>query len=133
MMHGIGAVADDDAVEKIAEIAEEVNDRTENIGALPFEGIVLAHSNVSEWQQFKSNKNNEAFLDRICVIKVPYCLRATEESRIYRKLLDHSELGHATCASETRSGGYSASASFSISGRQRSAPRSKATWKRTSG
>ena len=32
-------------------------------------------------------KNNEAFLDRICVIKVPYCLRASEESEIYRKLL----------------------------------------------
>ena len=38
---------------------------TENLGALPFQGIVLAHSNESEWEQFKNNKNNEAFLDRI--------------------------------------------------------------------
>ena len=38
---------------------------TENIGALPFQGIILAHSNKSEWEQFRNNKNNEAFLDRI--------------------------------------------------------------------
>ena len=40
-------------------------DGTENFGALPYQGIVLAHSNESEWLQFKYNKNNEAFLDRI--------------------------------------------------------------------
>ena len=40
---------------------------TENIGAIPFPGIILAHSNEAEWQSFKSNKNNEAFIDRICV------------------------------------------------------------------
>src|SRR3954462_5565075 len=38
---------------------------TENIGAIPFSGIVLAHSNEAEWQTFRSNKNNEAFIDRI--------------------------------------------------------------------
>ncbi|HYH21651.1 MAG TPA: PrkA family serine protein kinase, partial [Azospirillum sp.] len=52
---------------------------SENIGAIPFQGIILAHSNESEWQSFKNNKNNEAFIDRICVIKVPYCLRVQEE------------------------------------------------------
>ena len=61
---------------------------TENLGALPYQGIVLAHSNESEWEQFKNNKNNEAFLDRICVVKVPYCLRVTEEAMIYAKLLE---------------------------------------------
>jgi serine protein kinase len=52
---------------------------TENIGAIPFTGVILAHSNEAEWASFKANKNNEAFIDRICVIKVPYCLRVTEE------------------------------------------------------
>ena len=74
---------------------------TEGFGALPYGGVILAHSNEAEWQQFKSNRNNEAFLDRISVIKVPYCLRATEEAQIYRKLLDNSELGDAPCAPET--------------------------------
>jgi serine protein kinase len=74
---------------------------TETLGPIPFQGIILAHSNEAEWTQFKSNKNNEAFLDRICVITVPYCLRGTEEVQIYKKLLRASELGSAPCAPET--------------------------------
>jgi len=74
---------------------------TENIGAIPFSGIVLAHSNESEWQSFKNNRNNEAFIDRIYVIKVPYCLRVTEEQKIYEKLVSRSELGDAACAPAT--------------------------------
>src|SRR5471030_2072960 len=74
---------------------------TENIGAIPFQGIILAHSNESEWQSFKNNKNNEAFIDRIYVIKVPYCRRVTEEQKIYDKLVTRSELGNAPCAPAT--------------------------------
>src|SRR5579859_7951604 len=74
---------------------------TENIGGLPFQGIILAHSNEAEWQTFKNNRNNEAFIDRISVIKVPYCLRATEECKIYEKLLETSELSQAPCAPGT--------------------------------
>ncbi len=71
---------------------------SENIGAIPFHGLVMAHSNESEWQSFRNNKNNEAFLDRISVIKVPYCLRVTEEKQIYDKLIRESELADAPCA-----------------------------------
>ncbi len=74
---------------------------TENIGAIPFSGLILAHSNESEWQSFKSNKNNEAFIDRISVVKVPYCLRVTEEGKIYEKLILGSELANAPCAPGT--------------------------------
>jgi serine protein kinase len=74
---------------------------TEALGPIPFNGIILAHSNESEWLQFRNNKNNEAFLDRINVIKVPYSLRVTEERRIYEKLLASSELATAACAPET--------------------------------
>jgi serine protein kinase len=74
---------------------------SENIGALPYHGLILAHSNESEWKSFKANRNNEAFLDRICVIKVPYCLRASEEVKIYEKLIGQSELAEATCAPGT--------------------------------
>ncbi|MCJ2088703.1 PrkA family serine protein kinase [Methylobacterium sp. E-005] len=74
---------------------------TENIGAIPFTGVILAHSNEAEWQTFKTNKNNEAFIDRIYVIKVPYCLRVTEEQRIYEKLISGSELSDAACAPGT--------------------------------
>jgi len=74
---------------------------TEGITAIPFNGVVLAHSNEAEWQSFKNNKNNEAFIDRICVVKVPYCLRFDEEISIYDKMLESSGLGEAKCAPET--------------------------------
>ena len=74
---------------------------TEGFGAIPFDGIVLAHSNESEWKAFRNNKNNEAFLDRIYIVKVPYCLRVSEEVRIYEKLIRNSSLAKATCAPGT--------------------------------
>jgi len=76
---------------------------TEGMSAIPFEGIILAHSNESEWQTFRNNKNNEAFLDRISIVKVPYCLKVTEEIKIYEKLLESSSLSKAPCAPDTLS------------------------------
>ena len=74
---------------------------TEGFGAIPFEGMVLAHSNEAEWLTFKNNRNNEAFLDRIYIVKVPYCLRVTDEMHIYEKLLVNSSLSAAPCAPDT--------------------------------
>ena len=74
---------------------------TEGMGAIPFNGILLAHSNESEWQTFRNNKTNEAFIDRVNIVKVPYCTRITEEILIYRKLLQHSSLRDAPCAPDT--------------------------------
>ncbi|MFZ6750174.1 PrkA family serine protein kinase [Undibacterium sp. Ren11W] len=74
---------------------------TEGFGAIPFEGIILAHSNESEWKTFKNNKNNEAFLDRIYIVKVPYCLRVSDEIKIYEKLIRTSSLAEAPCAPGT--------------------------------
>ncbi|MBR7783153.1 PrkA family serine protein kinase [Undibacterium luofuense] len=74
---------------------------TEGFGAIPFEGVILAHSNESEWKSFKNNKNNEAFLDRIYIVKVPYCLRISDEIHIYEKLIRSSSLALAPCAPGT--------------------------------
>ena len=74
---------------------------TEGFGAIPFDGIVLAHSNESEWKAFRNNRNNEAFLDRIYIVKVPYCLRVSEEIKIYEKLIRESSLAQAICAPGT--------------------------------
>lgn len=74
---------------------------TEGFGAMPFQGIVVAHSNEAEWSAFRSNKRNEAFIDRVFVVKVPYCLRVTEEAKIYKKLLAASELSGTPCAPAT--------------------------------
>mgnify|MGYP001766769887 CR=1 FL=1 len=74
---------------------------TEGLSAIPFSGIILAHSNESEWVGFRNNRNNEAFLDRVFIVKVPYCLRVSDEIRIYRKLLANSDLHAAPCAPGT--------------------------------
>ena len=74
---------------------------TEDIGAIPFQGVIIAHSNESEWSEFRNNKKNEAFLDRIYTVKVPYCLRIDEETQIYEKMIGGSSLSTAPCAPET--------------------------------
>jgi serine protein kinase len=71
---------------------------TENLPAIPFQGIILAHSNESEWESFSNDKKNEAFLDRVYIVRVPYCLRVDEEVKIYNKLLKGSSLSQAPCA-----------------------------------
>lgn len=55
-----------------------------------FDGIILAHSNEGEWNKFKSDHTNEAILDRIVKIEVPYCLKLNEEIKIYNKILNKS-------------------------------------------
>jgi len=56
-----------------------------------FDGIILAHSNEAEWNKFKSDHTNEAILDRIVKIEVPYCLELNEEIKIYEKILRKSK------------------------------------------
>ena len=74
---------------------------TEGFSAIPFQGVILAHSNEAEWQSFRNNRHNEAFLDRVYIVKVPYCLRVSEERKIYDKLLRNSSLANAPCAPGT--------------------------------
>lgn len=69
--------------------------------SIPFNGIIMAHSNEAEWLSFKNNKNNEAFIDRVYIVKVPYTLRVTEERMIYEKLVSDSSLRAAPCAPGT--------------------------------
>jgi serine protein kinase len=67
-------------------------DGDKGVGSLPFHGVVLAHSNEAEWTAFRNNKNNEAFIDRVNIVPVPYTLRIHEELKIYEKLINDSYL-----------------------------------------
>ena len=60
-------------------------------GTVFVDTVIVAHSNEAEWQKFKADHTNEAILDRIVVVKVPYNLRLSEEVKIYRKMLQHSD------------------------------------------
>lgn len=55
-----------------------------------FDGVILAHSNEAEWNKFKSDHTNEAILDRIVKVEVPYCLELNQEIKIYEKMLRNS-------------------------------------------
>ena len=60
-----------------------------------FDGVILAHCNEAEWNKFKSENTNEAILDRIVRVNVPYSLEVTEEQKIYEKMLGLSDFdGH---------------------------------------
>lgn len=56
-----------------------------------FDGLIVAHSNEGEWNKFKSDHTNEAILDRIVKVEVPYCLELDEEVNIYKKILKRSK------------------------------------------
>jgi serine protein kinase len=60
-------------------------------GMVYVDTVIVAHSNEAEWQKFKADHTNEAILDRIVVVKVPYNLRLSEEVKIYQKIIQHSD------------------------------------------
>ena len=55
-----------------------------------FDGVILAHSNEAEWEKFKADHTNEAILDRIVKVEVPYVLELDEEVKIYKKIIQRS-------------------------------------------
>ncbi len=56
-----------------------------------FDGVILAHCNESEWNRFKSEHTNEAILDRVVKINVPYVLELDQEVKIYEKIIGRSD------------------------------------------
>ncbi len=60
-------------------------------GLVYVDTVIVAHSNEAEWQKFKADHTNEAILDRIVVVRVPYNLRLSEEVKIYQKIIRHSD------------------------------------------
>ena len=60
-------------------------------GMLYFDGVIISHCNESEWNRFKSEHTNEAILDRVVKIEVPYVLELTQEMKIYDKMIKRSD------------------------------------------
>jgi len=58
---------------------------------LHFDGVILAHCNEAEWNRFQSEHTNEAIMDRIVKVAVPYCLELNQEIKIYEKMLGKSD------------------------------------------
>jgi len=60
-------------------------------GLVYVDTVIAAHSNEAEWQKFRADHTNEAILDRIVVVRVPYNLRLSEEVKIYQKIIRNSD------------------------------------------
>src|SRR5215216_2309752 len=72
-------------------LSQEQNIKTGRFAMIYADEAILSHTNENEYSAFVANKKSEALQDRIIMIKVPYNLKASQEERIYDKLLKQSE------------------------------------------
>lgn len=79
-------------------LTEEQKIKAPGFGTIYADEAILAHSNEAEYEALVSNKKTEALQDRIVVVRVPYNLRVSEETRIYEKLLREVDLQGAHLA-----------------------------------
>jgi serine protein kinase len=68
-------------------LTQEKNVKVSRFPLIYLDETILAHTNLAEFHKFLQEKENEALLDRMVIIKVPYALSYKDESRIYQKLV----------------------------------------------
>ncbi|MEP7243055.1 MAG: serine protein kinase, partial [Gammaproteobacteria bacterium] len=68
-------------------MTQEKNVKVSRFPLIHLDETILAHTNLAEFHKFLQEKENEALLDRMVIIKVPYALSYKDESRIYHKLV----------------------------------------------
>jgi serine protein kinase len=66
---------------------QEKNVKVSRFPLIHLDETILAHTNLAEFHKFLQEKENEALLDRMVIIKVPYSLSYQDEARIYKKLV----------------------------------------------
>ncbi len=82
-------------------LSQEQNIKTGRFSMIYADEVVASHTNEHEYQAFVGNKKSEALQDRIILVKVPYNLRASDEVKIYEKLLKQSALQNVHIAPYT--------------------------------
>jgi len=68
-------------------MTQEKNVKVSRFPLIHLDETILAHTNLAEFHKFLQEKENEALLDRMVIIRVPYALSYRDESRIYQKLV----------------------------------------------
>jgi len=68
-------------------MTQEKNVKVSRFPLIYLDETILAHTNLAEFHKFLQEKENEALLDRMVIIKVPYSLSYRDEARIYHKLV----------------------------------------------
>jgi serine protein kinase len=82
-------------------LSQEQNIKNGRFSMIYADEVVVSHTNEHEYQAFVGNKKSEALQDRIILAKVPYNLRASDEVKIYEKLLKQSALQNVHIAPYT--------------------------------
>jgi serine protein kinase len=82
-------------------LSQEQNIKTGRFSMIYADEVVVSHTNEHEYLSFVGNKKSEALQDRIILVKVPYNLRASDEVKIYEKLLKQSALQNVHIAPYT--------------------------------
>ena len=82
-------------------LSQEQSIKTGRFAMIYADEVILSHTNENEYNGFIANKKAEALQDRIIVVKVPYNLRVSEETKIYDKLLHQSDLADVHIAPHT--------------------------------
>jgi serine protein kinase len=68
-------------------LTQEKNVKVSRFPLIYLDEAIIAHTNLAEFRKFLQESENEALLDRMVIIQVPYTLDYKEEARIYRKLI----------------------------------------------
>ncbi len=68
-------------------LTQEKNVKVARFPLIHLDETIVAHTNLAEFRKFLQEKENEALLDRMVIIQVPYALSYLEEARIYHKLI----------------------------------------------
>ena len=68
-------------------LTQEKNVKVSRFPLIHLDETILAHTNLAEFNRFLQEKENEALLDRMVIVKVPYTLSYRDEARIYKKLV----------------------------------------------
>lgn len=79
-------------------LTQEGNFKAGRFALISADELIVAHTNEAEYRSFIANKKNEALHSRMIVMPVPYNLRVSEEERIYKKMIESSEMAHVHIA-----------------------------------
>jgi serine protein kinase len=82
-------------------LTQEGNFKAGRFALISADELIVAHTNETEYRSFISNKKNEALHSRIIVMPIPYNLRASQEERIYEKMINESDVSDVHIAPHT--------------------------------
>ena len=72
-------------------LTQEKNVKVSRFPLIHLDETIVAHTNLAEFRKFLQEPENEALLDRMVIIQVPYTLSYKEEARIYKKLTSSTQ------------------------------------------